>query len=608
MFFPGTLAVDPLGDLLYVANTNADLSFGGSTLFAVDLLRQERAVACFRRYGAGEFQSLSSHNPPLPDLAECGQVNCSDSGAALGNTASIEQTERREAMSKAPASQFDRCYCQRDVDDPTIVNCEPQRFIISEQTVKLGFFPGEMRILAEDPPVWLPNAAPRNLLHRAIYMTVRGDPSVTFIDATRPLILGRQATDSPRLDLNCSSIPRADDQATVGHNPGDHYVLKECADQNRVQRTVDDVLIDMNNPSAGTAPRFLLPTEPLGIRIDRGCIEPGAIHERGTFYGPSQNSNPDCYSVDTMGKKVPGTYYQYLVTTHLPTAQVSAFNLPGTPLSPLAPVLQDVSSPLFSVSGRAAFAIAPRVDGDLSQPWYVTSRLTGQLSTFRLATAAGPKVVPGLLFSIANQFSPSIEDVRDVIFEPGSKRAFFAVYTPPALVVLDTQLRSSNSGVPNNQVTSVVNLCSGPSHLALARVPRLNMGTPTLATRLYATCYLSGQLAEVDADSGELTSTTQIGRGPVNIALNFGATAGIDPCADPYISDGEAKQLKVTCPSGQPDLRPRPLTSETQQIPPRAYVSSYLDSSVAVVDLDPSSATFRRTVSRIGLPSPKKVE
>jgi hypothetical protein len=41
---------------------------------------------------------------------------------------------------------------------------------------------------------------------------------------------------------------------------------------------------------------------------------------------------------------------------------------------------------------------------------------------------------------------------------------------------------------------------------------------------------------------------------------------------------------------------------------PRAYISTYFDNAVAVVDLDPSSPSYRRLVSRIGLPSPKKVE
>ena len=144
--------------------------------------------------------------------------------------------------------------------------------------------------------------------------------------------------------------------------------------------------------------------------------------------------------------------------------------------------------------------------------------------------------------------------------------------------------------------------------MALARVPRQSMGGTLLSTRLLVTCYLSGQVAEVDADSGELIGTIQVGRGPLNIALNFGATGGIDPCADPYVSDLEAQRLGVTCPGTQPDLRPRPLGGNKPQIGPRAYVSTYTDSAIAVLDLDPRSPTYRRTVARIGLPSPKKVE
>src|SRR5581483_10213764 len=64
-FFPAGVTMDPLGDLLYVTNFNADLSFGGGTLVTVDLPRYERAVTCFRRYGTRDGGD-----------AECGQVSC----------------------------------------------------------------------------------------------------------------------------------------------------------------------------------------------------------------------------------------------------------------------------------------------------------------------------------------------------------------------------------------------------------------------------------------------------------------------------------------------------------------------------------------------------
>ena len=203
------------------------------------------------------------------------------------------------------------------------------------------------------------------------------------------------------------------------------------------------------------------------------------------------------------------------------------------------------------------------------------------------------------------------------MFERSGDRAYLALFQPPALAVVDTRLRGGGSSIPVNQVSAVVNLCAGPSRQVIAKVPRYSMGQVVMTTRVFVTCYLSGQVAEIDPDTGELIGTVQAGRGPLSIALNFGsdetATAvgysgAIDPCADPYISDLEAKRLGVTCPSAAPDLRPRPLGSSQPQIGPRAYVSTYTDGTIAVLDLDPRSPTYRRTIARIGLPSPKKVE
>jgi hypothetical protein len=105
-----------------------------------------------------------------------------------------------------------------------------------------------------------------------------------------------------------------------------------------------------------------------------------------------------------------------------------------------------------------------------------------------------------------------------------------------------------------------------------------------------------------------------VGRGPLSIALNFGQQNGgtaVDPCVDPYVSDAEAATRGVTCPAAGPsDLRLRPPRPPSLQGPlgPRAYVSSYLDNVIAVLDLDPRSPSYRRVVSRIGLPLPKQVQ
>ncbi len=584
-FFPSSVALDPLGDILYVANHNSDTSFRGATVVTVDLLRHERATQCFRKYRHDPIDASD-----VQGKNECGDALCSASGAALGPTANLQSMELVEAVTGRPPADFDRCYCEWDLDDPNIVNCESQRFILADQTVMIGNEPEDMRILAEDPPDW--TTAGNAPLHRGLYLTVRGDPSITFIDATRPLSIGRTGKDSPAVHMDCGG----DAQPFAPHEPGQPYNLHLCGVANVVQQTADSVLIDPDDPNAGSRPRYTVPPEPLELRIDRGCVEPGVSHARG--------QNPPCKS---------GEFYQYLVASHLASGQVSAYNLGKSPTLPEPPVLQDVSAlplpPGDSAGRRGAYALAPRLPGDLSQPWYVVSRMTGAIASFRLATAAGPRVVPGLGLSINNQFSLPNDDIRDIVFEPGGNRAFIALRSPPALAMLDTSLRS---GIPVNQVQGVVNLCLGPLHVARALIPRSFMSSTIRTTRLYVTCNLSGQVAEIDGDSGDLLDIISIGRSPGDIALNFGQANGgtdMDPCVDPYVSDADAKTAGVTCPPAGPktDLRLRPF-GQDPALGPRAYISALYDNSIAVLDIDPRSPSFRRVISRIGFPLPKQVQ
>lgn len=594
MFFPGSVAIDPLGDILYVANTNADLSFGGATLLSVDTLRHERAVECFRRLGNG---------PEMAGDAQCGQVACASSGHALGSSATVEETERTESISGQPPADFDRCYCERDLDDPNVVNCEPQRFVLADQTVKLGFFPGEIQLMAEDPADWTQPMPEK--LRRGLYLAVRGDPSVTLLDIERPLLLDRKAGTSPGVDVTCGM------ERPPAHEPGQPYVLRSCAQDHRVQRTLDDLVIDPNDTNQDPRARFDVPTEPFNLFVDRGCIEPGFSHTRIQKQGDP--------FVCQKGMDTSGTYYQYLTVTHVPSGQVSAYDLGKSAAKPQLPVLQDVSGPLFQADPttglRGSFAVAPRRRGDLSQPWYVSSRFSGQISTFRLASVGGPRIIPGSPLSLTSQFSTTLADVRQLEFEPSGDRLFATLYSPPALAIVNTRLRGAQ-GVPVNQVTGIVNLCPGPTRSLLRQVPRDLMGGPVLASSVYTACYLSGQIAETDADSGRLTATITVGRGPLSMALNFGSSSvttpvsgTVDPCTDPYVSDDEAKLRGVTCPAAASgSMRLRPLGAGQPALGPRAYVSNYLDNTVSVIDLDPRSPSYRRMVSRIGLPSPKQVQ
>src|SRR5262249_43508766 len=156
-----------------------------------------------------------------------------------------------EATATVPVQDFDRCYCDWDIVDPNIVNCESHRFVLADETVKIGDFPGELRILSEDPPNWSSaTSGDKATLRRGLYLAVRGDPSITLVDIKRPLMPGRTANRDAGISMDCGG----DKGGFTQHEPGQPYALHLCSDSNRIQQTPDEVLIDPNDINSGTRP------------------------------------------------------------------------------------------------------------------------------------------------------------------------------------------------------------------------------------------------------------------------------------------------------------------------------------------------------------------
>src|SRR4029077_15625552 len=64
--------------------------------------------------------------------------------------------------------------CRADPLDPSIVDCDESGFISGDSTVRIGNCAGVIRVHVEsDDPI----------NHRRLYVAVRGDPSITMIDA-----------------------------------------------------------------------------------------------------------------------------------------------------------------------------------------------------------------------------------------------------------------------------------------------------------------------------------------------------------------------------------------------------------------------------------------
>ncbi len=591
-FFPSGMAMDPLGDVLYVGNTNGDLSFGGGTVVAVDVLRYERAVACTRK-ARGEAISV-----------DCSQVKTCP---ALQPSDPIETVD-----SVAPPTDpnYDPCFCETDLTDPNVVNCESHRFILRDQTVRVGNFSGPVRLLASDPGDW--NLVTSSTeLHRTLYVPVRGDPSLTYIDVTRKP--GDLATAAPRVATTAPAV-----RLRCGVDRPAGAKVTDCDDAHRVQHQDLPAIPNPTDSNPRSLLRFALPPAPFQVTLDRGCkpgyiqlLTPGRLPVRGKL---CQKPNPDPNKTGTVD--APEGNYGYLLVTHLAGGEISGFTIPdpttGQPV--LRTLLPEPNTPqvgLFPGSSNGlhgTYDLAPRVPGDLTQAWYGTSRLSGLIATFRVSPAGsmnGPLVVPGLSFNLSAAYAGTGGDVRQVLFEPGGARAFLAVNNPPSVAVVDTRLDLGST--PANLVTNVIDICPGSSRMLLSRGKAEQNGALVKTSRLYIACYDASQIGVVDPDTGDLVGTIQLGRGPTTQVLNYGGEPDggvIDPCADPFVGTQEAGLRGVTCPAAN-GLRVRLGATD---LSPRMYVTSYLDNAVAVIDLDPRSPTFQRLVSRIGLPLPKLVQ
>jgi len=118
LYFPSGMAIDAAHGTLFVTNANADLRFCGGTLMAIDLQRFDGALADF-----------AAHTPSA-----------------------------------------DAALCLSDPLDPRVIDCDETPFIFGDQTVKLGNFAGDIRVLPEGTD------------KARLFVGVRGDPSITWMD------------------------------------------------------------------------------------------------------------------------------------------------------------------------------------------------------------------------------------------------------------------------------------------------------------------------------------------------------------------------------------------------------------------------------------------
>jgi DNA-binding beta-propeller fold protein YncE len=248
----------------------------------------------------------------------------------------------------------------------------------------------------------------------------------------------------------------------------------------------------------------------------------------------------------------------YAIVTHLTTGAVSLVDSPedGTVQ------ISDVASTLFAAdlsSGlRGSTGVAGRRPGTDDNMVYVGSRTDSRIQTLtvgRPVNGSTPYLLPGSFFfldAVGNTAGGSI-DTRGIQFSPSGDRLYIVNRRPPSLQVFDTSI--GLTGVPRNEAVGASDVCRQASNVAV-----LDVGDATAPQeRAYVSCFQDGEVYVVDpSGQSQVEDIITVGRGPYAIA--------------------GAKDQKLL------------------------FVSNVLEDTIAVIDVDPMSATRNRVVLRIGTP------
>ena len=226
---------------------------------------------------------------------------------------------------------------------------------------------------------------------------------------------------------------------------------------------------------------------------------------------------------------------------------------------------------------QAVAGLSPVDHVDSSVRLYATARYSAAISGLALRDPTQPacacppdepdcqKAVPGQERDLtmvpaeaflAPTFLPRGSEVRGIVLSTDGRTAFVLhsddpaiPSNPAALAVLDRTLRAD--GTVANTPIAFLQVCSGPTAMRMHPTGR--------GDRLYITCYDDGLIYVVDPVALVVTGIIDAGAGPTSLVFS-------------------------------------PLD------PGFAYVASYANSHLSVIDVEPGSPTENHVVLRIGLP------
>ncbi len=413
-YYPTGLKVSPSEQSLFVLSANSDLRYSSGTVTTLSLDAVEALTQSW----------LTSSTPPegciqLPDRPEI--VQC-----------------------------------------PTVRDGNPTPVMVPNATVKVGNFGVDLGIqrLYKD-------GTPSGRLR--IFATVRGDPSITWIDF-----------DEPTGSMACGST--------------DAY--PRCSPEHRLTRLRNDVNLES------------IPPEPFYLYVDGDSENVFAAHltsgavtladaprDEGSMpvvHDINQNFWAPVGSLGLVGAvgiaaRTPGNPNGLVYVSSRQEARVTAIRVAEAPLVPAGQCITGADC-AAGYSCDPGDRLCHKTDG---RPWKALSRV---LAFFFDGIGGGG-------------FSA---DSRALAFAPDGSRMYLVTRTPPSLKVFDTTLDDTN--LPKNDLVGLIEICDQPAALTLANFGR--------GLRVIVPCFLTGQIWVIDPATLTIEATEDVGKGPTAVSVS----------------------------------------------------------------------------------------
>ena len=525
-YFPVALAVSSDGNVLYAANSDFDLQYNGGTLQSYDLAR-------IRQDAKKLIDANLSGSPQAPD------VPFIDRSQWIPNC----------AISAPPAGM------------PLGESCSPpvQSTAYEQYTVVIGAFASGLQLsnapVATDP-------------HRRLFVTVRGDVTLTWADVV-------PTNEDPQAKFFIDCGQDSERRCDAFHRAGD----------------------DPNQP--GNTRNAVMPGEPFGMAQTEDGTAIVITHQTDTKDSLLKSGLPSAFVPSSdPALSVPPT--MQFVLDGLPSGGVGIAAVPHDPDAPIRRC-EDPSVADAPPCVRPAFLETSRSTAEIDLIRYYDDEESSPLNrpfiqreaAYPLGSNAVGTDSRGIVIDptprLACKVAPGADPQACATTYPA--RVFFASRTPPALglgtiggtpsvgpggpAMYDPDLFALTGNVP---------LPNGPSNVYLAPIVDQN---GNYALRVFITCFDSNQVVVYDPDAGAVENVINVGPGPFGMAF------------DPFSMDDVAAHAPV-----QPD-------AQGLQAYRFAYVASFSQSYVQLIDLQmidvmhnqPTAETFERVVYTLGQPT-----